>query len=97
MNNYLLSIGTDENNYIQFFDLYDKIEEIQYSGAFKIKDRNFKTTQRYFIKNRKQFSELIISISKENFYFFLNYNYNDLIKMKLDQFLIKYGLEEYAI
>jgi hypothetical protein len=69
-NNYILSIGTDENNYIKFFDLYDKEKKTQYNGAFKIKDRDFKTTQKNFIKYQKEFSRLIISISKEKFLFF---------------------------
>jgi hypothetical protein len=94
---YILSIGTDEKNYIKFFDLYDKEKKTQYNGAFKIKDRDFKTTQENFIKYQKEFSDLIISIPKEQFNLFLNCYYDDLSEMKLNQFLIKYGLEEYGI
>lgn len=97
MNNYILSIGCQENNYIKFFDLYDKEKKTQYNGASKIKDRDFKTTEEDFIKYQKQYSHLIISISKEQFNLFLNFYYNDLREMKLNQFLIKYGLEEHGI
>jgi hypothetical protein len=97
MNNYLLSIGCKENDYIVFFDLYNNIEKTQYNGAFKIKDRFFKTTQENFIKYQKEFCILIFPISKEKFNFFLNCYYDDFREMKLNEFLIKYGLEEHGI
>ena len=94
---YILSIGPDEKNKIKFFDLYDKVKNRQYNGAFKIKDRDFRITEENFIKYQKQFGHLIISISKEQFDLFLDCHYDDFREMKLNHFLIKYGLEEHGI
>ena len=95
--NYLLSIGLSYDKKIEFFDLYDPIEKIQYNGAFKIKDRFFKIKKDSFIKYQKEWNHIIITINKKHFNFFLESHYNDIKEMTLNKFAIKYGLEEHAI
>jgi hypothetical protein len=97
MNDYLLSIGLTEDNKIKYFDLYDPIKLTQYNGAFKIKDRFFKTKKDDFIKYQKEWNHIIIPIDRKYFNFFLESDYDNLREITLNQFVIKYGLEEHLI
>jgi len=96
MNDYLLSIGLKDNKII-YFDLYDPEERTQYNGAFKIKDRIFKTTKDSFIKHQKEWNHIIIPIDKKRFNIFLESYYDDIREITLNKFAIKYGIEEYLI
>ena len=95
---YYCAIETKNNDKILFFDIYDKDNEILYNGSFLIKDRSSKIdfitfNSLYYENDRKYF----FKINEEKFNIFLELIYNDLIKIRINDFLIKYRLEEYAI
>lgn len=93
---YYCAIETKNNDKILFFDIYDKDNEILYNGSFIIKDRSSKIDFKTFnlLCYERKF---IFKISEEKFNIFLELLYNDLIKIRINDFLIKYKLEEYAI
>lgn len=95
-NSYLISIGLKDNK-IELLDLYDPIESIQYNGASKIKDRFFKIKKDVFFKYQKGWNHLIIPVNKKTFETLNNSYYSDIKDISINKFVIKYGLEEYAI
>lgn len=98
MNQYVLSVKTSiHDNKIEFFELFDFIKNLVYYGGYQIKDASQKINYDEFLKIKKNNRRTLIPINESQLNIFLNLNFYDLKEMTFKDFVIKYGVEEYAI